>query len=422
MNKPHTKRKLVFRISHAIELRIVDLSLQNPDFGAVRLLRFLQQESIDPSVSSVYSILKRNGLQTREKRLARVKANRPVEALKPQQEKPPPVPPVQPEEYPHQGFISVANEQAGTRLGGYFGRTLLNLLLLVLLAYTGRHVVRNVRNLMPEPQFVKVAAPSSIDLLPVAVALSTPSRFRDYRMIWERNLFNISKKEAPDPEMETTSEKLIPAEKDLGLRLVGTVVADDPRLNRALIDDLNAREQGIYSEGNRAGKVRIKKVLRNQVIVATAEGDRLLAMDFGSAPGSPDTQDIAQPEVATRITPQEVGEKRPPGKSITLAREEVEASLADIGELERQLNITAYEKNHEPAGFTIGKIPQQSILRRIGLNSSDAVTAVNGETIAGPDQAEKFFLMLKQGGNMTVKVRKGHGIRRRTRYIHLDIY
>jgi len=422
MNKPHTKRKNIFRISHAIELRILDLSLQNPDFGAVRLLRLLQQEKIDPSASTVYNVLKRNGLQTRDKRLARVKAKQAAEAWGPQQENPPQVPQLQAEKTFHHSILSVSKEHARTRKGGYFGWTLLNILLLVLLTITGRHVVQNVRRLMREPRLVKVAAPSSIDILPIAAAVDAPSPLYDYRMIWERNLFGVLKKDAPVPETERAAENFILAKKDLGLRLVGTVVADDPSLNRALIDDLNTRAQGIYSEGNSAGRVRIKKVLRNKVIIETAEGDRLLAVDFGGASESSDPEALAQPAVASRLGPQRVAGRRPPGKSILLERAEVEASLADIGGLEQQLNLTAYVKDDQPAGFIIGHIPRQSILRKMGLKSSDAVMAVNGEAITGPDQAEAFFQTLKQGGNMTVKVRKGRGVRRRTRNIHLDIY
>jgi type II secretion system protein C len=397
MNKPPTKRKIAFRISPAIEKRIADLSLQNPDFDTVMLLRLRQQEKIDPSI-------------------------RAVEAMRPQLEKPLPVPPQKAEKSSHHGMLPVSKEQTGTRLCGYFGWMVLNILLLVLLANTGLNVVRNGLSRMHEPGSVKVAAPSSIDLWPVAAELAAPSPLYDYRMIWERNLFNISKKEAPVSETEPGIEKVALAEINLGLRLIGTVVADDPSMNRALIDDLNARAQGIYSEGSRAGRVRIKKVLRNKVIIETAEGDRLLAVDFGGAVGSSDPEAPAQPAVASRTYPQRVAGRRPPGKSILLARAQIEASLADIGELEQQLNLTAYVKNDQPAGFIIGNIPRQSILRKMGLKNSDAVMAVNSEVITGPDQAEAFFQMLKQGGNMTVKVRKGRGVRRRTRNIYLDIY
>ena len=71
MARPQAVKKASSRISSDVENRIVALSLQNPEFGAKRLAPLLQQENISVSVSTTYNILKRNGLQTRTKRLAR---------------------------------------------------------------------------------------------------------------------------------------------------------------------------------------------------------------------------------------------------------------------------------------------------------------------------------------------------------------
>ena len=71
MGRTQAAKKASTKISSDVENRIVALSLQNPEFGAKRLAPLLQQENISVSASTVYNILKRNGLQTRTKRLAR---------------------------------------------------------------------------------------------------------------------------------------------------------------------------------------------------------------------------------------------------------------------------------------------------------------------------------------------------------------
>ena len=59
------------RTSNSVEELIIDVSLQHPEFGARRLIPLLKEEEIVLSVSAVYNILKRNGLNTRAKRLAK---------------------------------------------------------------------------------------------------------------------------------------------------------------------------------------------------------------------------------------------------------------------------------------------------------------------------------------------------------------
>ena len=62
------------KIPPEVEERIVELSLQNPDFGARRLMSLLQQEEIFVSASAVYTVLKRNDIENRQKRLLKLEA------------------------------------------------------------------------------------------------------------------------------------------------------------------------------------------------------------------------------------------------------------------------------------------------------------------------------------------------------------
>lgn len=81
MAKNNTRKRTAAGIPPASKARIVELSLQHPDFGAKRLLHLLSKEGIAISVSSVYNVMKRNGLQKREKRFARIQARQALEAL-----------------------------------------------------------------------------------------------------------------------------------------------------------------------------------------------------------------------------------------------------------------------------------------------------------------------------------------------------
>jgi hypothetical protein len=112
----------------------------------------------------------------------------------------------------------------------------------------------------------------------------------DYSKITERNLFGApeEKDSVPSEEIEANLLAGIPvAKKDLGLNLVGTVLADDPKINIAIIDNRSTQLQESYHEGDRIGEVLVKRILRHHVVIETKRGEEVLVMSFeGSAGGS----------------------------------------------------------------------------------------------------------------------------------------
>ena len=212
---------------------------------------------------------------------------------------------------------------------------------------------------------------------------------------------------------------LAPAKKGLGLELVGTVVADDPKLSRAIIDNRSIRKQEVYREGDSAGKAKIKKILRNNVVITTADGDELLTVEIKEssriAPSRLSKRvgsqtSAAQPAARTR-TP------RARTSSIRLKREEVADSFTDIDGLMEQMKIVPYKIGDQEAGFRLGSITRDSVLRKMGLRSRDVIVGIDDETITSPDDAADFFKRLADGGEVTIKLKR----RRRTRQIKLNI-
>jgi general secretion pathway protein C len=270
---------------------------------------------------------------------------------------------------------------------------------------------------------VESEAVAAADPVRASTAAQTDTSHRplsDYQIIWERNLFNIIKKNDSESEKKISLGKLGLAKKDLGLELVGTVVADDPKMSRAIIDNRKTREQEAYREGDKAGAVRIKKILRNNVVITTAKGDELLTVEIKEtskrSTSSPPARQVGSSSSALQ---QSSSTPRPSVRtsSIKLARDEVEASLADIAELMQQVRLTPYMQGDQPSGFRISNIPANSVLRKMGLRSRDVIVGVDEESISSPDQAPDFFQKLADGGEVTIKVKR----RRRTRQIKLNI-
>ena len=237
-------------------------------------------------------------------------------------------------------------------------------------------------------------------------------------MLWQDNLFNTGTVK-PDSAEKIALATLAPAKKGLGLKLVGTVVADDPRMSRAIIDNRSIRKQEVYREGENAGKAKIKKILRNNVVITTADGDELLTIEIKESRKSflAERSQYIGSRSSSAQQSAETRRQRARASSISLKREEVADSLADIDGLMQQMSVTPYMQGEQDSGFRITNIPRDSVLRRMGLRSRDVIVGIDGETITGPDQAAGFFQRLAGGGEVTIKLKR----RRRTRQIKLNI-
>jgi len=425
------KKKVMPKITGATAARIVALSLQHPGYGARRLLPLLEADGISASSSSVYRILRRHGLQNRSLRLLKIQAQQAAEtssaqaaAAAPSPEAPPSLPlqtaeeiqppaeeaqplfPVPADEAPHVRAVPVSKMPLKTWFQGARIVTLFNIVLLALLACLGFYTVQNLRRAAAEPR--EAAFVAAAPAVGAVEALQSDAPALDgYRLIWERNLFNVSGEEAPAQQKEIPVEKLALAENDLGLTLVGTVAADDARLRRAFIDNSKTHKQEAYREGDTAGEVRIKKILRNRVVVATREGDRILSADILQTGRRPAASPPPQPAAANTLSAHpESGEPEVPMIEARLDRAEVETGLSEDDYLMKQVLIYPYtgDRGEQLEGFRISNIRAGNVLLQMGFRSGDVITGVNGRPVMSPGEAAGFFERLTEGGDLTIDI------------------
>ncbi len=424
-----------------IEERIVEVSLQNPDHGTRRLAGLLGEAGIRISSSAIYTLLTRHGLETSALRLSRIELQRLTEAPPPEVETsvpyavPIPETPEEPEQAPEDavGVLEAPPAAPAPSAPVKSPRKarwlfyLADLCLLALVGYLGYHAVLNFKQARLEPEAV-----ATVKLEPVLPAAQTQIAvlpLKGYRKIWERNLFNIKEEKAPAPVTEIPIEKITLAEKNIGLKLVGTVVANDATLSRAIVLVSKTREQGAYRVGDEAGKAKIKKILRNKVVITTDKGDQLLTVedeDFGKSGSAASTQrrapmSLTSPQPTARELESGTTPRRTGTRSISLNRDEVSATLADTDRLLQELTISPFTQGDQPAGFIISNIPKGSVLSKMGLRNGYVVTQLNDQAITSPDQAGNFFKTLAEGGEVSIQVRRSRGVRGRSRQINLNI-
>ena len=430
------------KITADVEARIVEMSLQYPNFGAKRLLPLLRRDEINVSKSTVYRILKRHGLQTRVLRQSKIEEQRLTDvspdavetspafagptnsqvdktelvAENPAGRKLPPPP----------RSLSVANVPAkATRWSRVFFYTI-NSILLVLIGYLGIGAVRNFQQADLEPA-VLISIPSPPSIV-VAETESNLQPVSAYRTIEARDLFNLSKAKAPTHPKVIVLENVAVARVDLGLNLMGTVMANDNALSLAVVQNQQTEEIRTYHEGDKAGTVFIKKILRNRVVLATAHGDQLLTVepeDFGKhrgflppLPEEPLDGRYPRETIESSSSDSTLSERTVPRiRTIHLERDEVEISLADVDRLMQQIRISPYKLGDHPSGFRLGNIPGGNVLRKMGFRSRDIIKEVNDQDITGTEQAADFFSKLAEGGELTVELKR----RRKTRRMKIVV-
>jgi type II secretion system protein C len=292
----------------------------------------------------------------------------------------------------------------------FWSFTLPSLLVLGLVGYFCISAAANFLRAGREPVLAPQPAPTEA----TSKAEATVRPLEDYSIIIERNLFGGSESETPVPEETVSLEDIPNAEKSLGLKLVGTVVGDDSATSFAIIDNKTTRKQELYQEGDKAGEVLIKRILRNKVIVDAGRGEELLALELEESGRKVDFSPAPQSVVRGRRTASRE-------KSLQFDLAEVEVAFRNVDQVIQELNISPFMRSGKPAGFRIGKLPRDSILIAMGLRTGDLIIGVNDQAVTGPEQAAEFLQRLKQGGDVTIKVGKGRGVRLRGRLIHLKI-
>jgi len=222
---------------------------------------------------------------------------------------------------------------------------------------------------------------------------------QDYAIISERNIFGGSSQGLSEVQAEKIDLEGMPvAVQSLGLKLVGTVVADKPEDSSAIIEDLSSRKQEVYHEGDEVKNTRIKRILRHNVVINTGGRDEVLTMMEEESTGT-----SAAPARPTR------GRPTPPSEtsSIQLDREELESQMADLNELMQQVRIRPFMEGKNPAGFLVSNIKPGSLFSKMGLRNGDVIQGVNGETITTPDQAIELYESLMEGGSIDLDIKRG---------------
>jgi type II secretion system protein C len=242
----------------------------------------------------------------------------------------------------------------------------------------------------------------------------------DYQVVWDRNLFGVSKAALDSSGREKMAvAKIAVAGKDVGLKLIGTVVASNPKLNYAVIDVNATREQGIFRERERVGKAVISRIFRNNVIIETDGGQRRrLTVGEEEVPKKPQAAQASLPSYPESPAPAaQSADVREGTINIQVPRDVIESSLSNIPALMEEVSISPHLRDGNPDGLAVRSVGRRNILSRLGLRAGDVIKSIDDTELAGTEEAEMFFRRLAEGGDISILVER-HG---RPRRLNLNI-
>ena len=254
------------------------------------------------------------------------------------------------------------------------------LLLIVFIAYFC--VDYMYKNLMPEG-FTKLENHSDGTLSKnINPRQTKPVLTRDqYDIIVTRNLFKVDVEEKEESvEKQETGDKEPEKLEATTLKLVlwGTVTGESEVY--AVIEDKKVRQQSLYEVGDSVQGAKIKKILRQKIILTYQGKDQVLEMEL-------DDKKLSRsriPAGKTKFNP------------IPVNKAMIDDSSDDIGALMRQVKFRPHFTEGEPDGLMVYGIRPNSVFRQMGLRNGDIIKDINGTSIVSSEDASSLFSEIKE--------------------------
>jgi general secretion pathway protein C len=203
----------------------------------------------------------------------------------------------------------------------------------------------------------------------------------------------VSMEEPPSNELRRST---------LGIRLLGTLVAQDPRWSMASIHEVT---------GDRAHSLMLSDVIQGARVYAIERERILLLVDGeleyidGAAKVAPVAVNIQPATAQASGLGQGIRETGP--ETYAIPREDVTQALTHMSELSMQARVVPAFRDGQPVGFKVFSIREGSLYARLGLRDGDVLQRINGLDLNGPDKALEAFTTLRDARRIELQIERG---------------
>ncbi|WP_147448923.1 type II secretion system protein GspC [Corallococcus terminator] len=199
----------------------------------------------------------------------------------------------------------------------------------------------------------------------------------------------------------------------LPLRLLGTLVAQDPQWSMASIHELSGGVARSLMVSDAFKGARVFAIERERILLVV--DGRLEYIDGAALPGAGPTPVNAHPGAAMPGgSGLGKGIRATGPDSLVIPREDVTEALAHLGELSMEARVVPAFKDGRPVGFKLFSIKDGSFYSRLGLRNGDVLQRINGLDLDGPEKALEAFTSLREARRIELQIERGGAPVRKT--------
>lgn len=149
------------------------------------------------------------------------------------------------------------------------------------------------------------------------------------------------------------------------------------------------------------------------------DAERLLQVDPFSAVlvGGAGRRRIELGVVNEDTVPPPPVEARAPGEGMTVSRAELRASVKSSDELLGRSKIVPEMRGNAIVGFKVNEVEAGSIIRKMGIQAGDVITAVNGQRLDSLERATGIWQKMKSESEIHMTVERNSEIKTLSYYV-----
>nr|WP_272491420.1 type II secretion system protein GspC [Corallococcus exercitus] len=185
----------------------------------------------------------------------------------------------------------------------------------------------------------------------------------------------------------------------LGIRLLGTLVAQDPRWSMASIHELPAGSTRSLMLSDTIQGARVFAIERERILLLV---DGRLEYIDGSGSAAPPVAVNVHPGAALGRGIHETG-----ADTYAVPREDVTEALTHLDDLMMQARVVPSFRDGRAVGFKLFSIREGSFYSRLGLRNGDVLQRINGLDLDSPDKALEAFNTLREARRIELQIERG---------------
>ncbi len=212
-----------------------------------------------------------------------------------------------------------------------------------------------------------------------------------------------------------------PVKSGLRVKLLGTLVSEDPQWSFASILDVTTNKAQTLMVGDPIQGAEVLEIERERVIILNNGRREYIDNQAGAgeAPPVPTTTAVTPPPVASSSAPPPgqalgAGIKQTSDNEYEVPRTEIDRTLGDLNQVAMQARIVPAFKDGVAQGFKLFSIRPDSIYSKIGVQNGDVIRRINGFDLNSPEKALEVYSKMRESTRIEIELERNGSVVKKT--------